>query len=1184
MASYLDLLQQTKPQFESPAKVFAKLKSKVQKEAMCAKDGNGPPNNAREEHRVNLKSPRKQQQRIWVTDEFDENQRFGSEAQPLILSPIKSPQKTSLYSYSDFIRKSLEETPPVVEMGLGCTRSERRFLESTAVSHPLFLTNHIHKEPPQVRDSDRFIVSSRTPLKVQPVESDCKSIASDEECAPLHQPVSTASAFSPMVKRLRKRKWEQQEFNKVNSTEEVRNEFTCQPRQRKAPALSEENTHSTWMNIRGCSADQPERIPENMFTPRKLVAERRCGVVLEKIPIMSPAKMFAYMKERESKRERRGVHEVINTTRDIFNAVNSLRSGDSPLSTPHSVAERDNSVFTDTSESDVPVSRRISESADCQSDADPAADALTSAVSAKPVLLEDPLVLNSPQILVPKRQEAVFKCNKWPKQATFPSESVIYLKKWFLRKNSKGLFVDGIHGEDNIPWNSNVIMHRVSKSTIKTISGRVYILVGKMNLKVESEFPRWFLKKFERGFPPNWKALYDKMLTESRDNQGRGRQKKSESSGIKSKQKSEASVINSSVKQQTSFMTPDSCPPMGASSSSMKVSRSGRVIKPPLEYWKGGRVILDAFMNVTIHECYNTSICNSEVNTTLSTGMSQEPVRVFLPCSEGEKEASVSLRKVKAPLHRRNRVKAKPDGNHSDFLEPAAELLRSPEEGAGRITRSGQKCPAKERELHVDTVLKHHSDNEKSSAQRSQKRSQGSCRASARLSKSKQAVINSPETPPVKILQQLSSNDELSIKRKKRGHSKDSRNAHRESKSSHSSAANNSPGSEEQNENREYSAQKSQKHGSHATRRPAKRVNTRKQMVTNPLDSPLVNDETSQNLSSDDELPMRRRRGRKGAHSKSSRNARSRPQPKHGSSSTKSEDSDNLMRHKPKHKSSKSTRAPAPTKTLAAPTQSSKKHSTNEGNIPPEHDEDKWTEAELMRLQEAVSYYPKHMANYWAKVARMVGTRTAEECHSQHTSQGASHTPAKKATKPKKKKMESPKAPDHPVISARAGTLKRKQQVRQFLETMPRDNVDDVFSSEYMQNKRFELRSLCSEDEEDLAVSDLEPLTPMPTRFPEVKTPQCLHITPGMMGSPNRDNDDKYVYQLQKRIKKNQFNACKLPPPSKSFTPTPSVKRTMRRCGNTENDTFVVWEMFPGNNEALSESEEEEDFYFSDND
>lgn len=46
---------------------------------------------------------------------------------------------------------------------------------------------------------------------------------------------------------------------------------------------------------------------------------------------------------------------------------------------------------------------------------------------------------------------------------------------------------------------------------------------------------------------------------------------------------------------------------------------------------------------------------------------------------------------------------------------------------------------------------------------------------------------------------------------------------------------------------------------------------------------------------------------------------------------------------------------------------------------------------------------------------------------------------------------------DHPVISAGVGTFKRKQQVRQFLEAMPREDVDDVFSSAYMQNKRFEV-------------------------------------------------------------------------------------------------------------------------------
>lgn len=118
------------------------------------------------------------------------------------------------------------------------------------------------------------------------------------------------------------------------------------------------------------------------------------------------------------------------------------------------------------------------------------------------------------------------------------------------------------------------------------------------------------------------------------------------------------------------------------------------------------------------------------------------------------------------------------------------------------------------------------------------------------------------------------------------------------------------------------------------------------------------------------------------------------------------------------------------------------------------------------------------------------------------------------------------------MISAGVGTLKRKQQVRHFLETMPKENVDDVFSCSYMQNKRFQVG--CSlhqcftpsqsqsvspsglsaqipstyesnlSDDPDITLRNVEPVTPMATGFPEVKTPQCLHITPGMMGSPNR--------------------------------------------------------------------------------
>lgn len=40
--------------------------------------------------------------------------------------------------------------------------------------------------------------------------------------------------------------------------------------------------------------------------------------------------------------------------------------------------------------------------------------------------------------------------------------------------------------EENIAWNSNIIAERVYHYAVKTITGRVYILDGKMNLNVDS--------------------------------------------------------------------------------------------------------------------------------------------------------------------------------------------------------------------------------------------------------------------------------------------------------------------------------------------------------------------------------------------------------------------------------------------------------------------------------------------------------------------------------------------------------------------------------------------------------------------------------------------------------------------------------------------------------------------------
>ena len=44
-----------------------------------------------------------------------------------------------------------------------------------------------------------------------------------------------------------------------------------------------------------------------------------------------------------------------------------------------------------------------------------------------------------------------------------------------------------------MPWNSNIIVDRVSDSVVKTVSGRVYVLLGKMNFTVNSgkSFSLW---------------------------------------------------------------------------------------------------------------------------------------------------------------------------------------------------------------------------------------------------------------------------------------------------------------------------------------------------------------------------------------------------------------------------------------------------------------------------------------------------------------------------------------------------------------------------------------------------------------------------------------------------------------------------------------------------------------------
>ncbi|XP_029972710.1 mis18-binding protein 1 isoform X2 [Salarias fasciatus] len=1166
MASHYYALQRPAPWLESPAKAFAKLKYKVQTETM-----------RRTEERPAAAGRPRRAGSVSTTASSGEL----SEARALTLSPIPSPPRTCGASGSG--SQTEEESPG--ESGGGRGRAPRAFLESTAV-----LT-----KPPQIRDFGGCDVSEIRG----------------------HHVFTEDSVVSPMKTRLRKRVLRP----RLRRTSGDKNHASCYSHRRKLPAARPEDRSeppppaASTDTRRGSVLDQsPPSSPVQMFpyacereSQRNLqrdgssrtfvlnggkadqflvrrledvnmrtAPERVTGgsdsshsecELTEDVPLralrddgplpnryharvaqntpMSPAKVFALMKDRENRRDPQKGPQLCRRELSHADEVQQLR--DAPHSKPEDSASRNTSE---------------SVCAHVPSDAEPSGNTAQSPAAAPlSTLLEDPLLLNSPQVFIPKR-EATALNSRWPSHIKLPSESVIYLKKWCLRKTKKGLYVDGIHCSENVHWNSNVIVERISKTVLKTVSGRIYILVGRMMKSVSSDFPQWLLKKFVNGFPSDWKRLFEKFQSESRNCRSGGRRKSDDGRRNTAKKKPEASSVR--AKKPLSPAGPS--PPLD----SAKVSRSGRLVIPPLDYWRGGRVVLDAHMNVTIHECYETTIPVPTALAIQPACPSEAPVR--LPPA-GDKGASAQ-RPTRGPRAKKPPASSSSPGPASKGSKTSKEEsppLQKPQ--VSRKVRSPEEPEAK--------VPQRRGRAEKSSRQKSNN-------PSTTVSRTRRNNLKSPEAA-VEISESSSSDEDCSHKRRgRRRRAPSSRGgavpgrAPPELLSSEESVQ--EPGKKRSAAQTKAKPSRSkrptaspetrsaeQRHGRHApeSSRPPQKAKRRKAEAPKAAD---MCEQKNSDQSSDDDFTHKRRNQRRRGTAPS----RAPPDP---------QSSEESVREPGKKRSAAPTKAkPSRTKRpTASPSSRRPKVRTGKAATQQDPDEDRWTEAELKRLQEAVSCYPRHTPGYWERVAGMVETRSAEQCHGRYTALESSQPPPQKATR---RKAEAPKAADVPLISARAGTLKRKQQVRQFLEAMPRDDMDDAFSSAHMQNKRVEIQTLCLNEDSDIVLSELEPLTPRSACFPEAKTPQCLHITPGMMGSPNRSNDDKYVFQLQKRMKKSRFDVQKRSRPSKKFTPTPSVKKPLRRCDQTGNDSFVVWEMFSGKELASPDSgeEEEEDFYFSDSD
>ncbi|XP_018087305.1 MIS18 binding protein 1 b isoform X3 [Xenopus laevis] len=170
---------------------------------------------------------------------------------------------------------------------------------------------------------------------------------------------------------------------------------------------------------------------------------------------------------------------------------------------------------------------------------------------------------------------------------------------------------------------------------------------------------------------------------------------------------------------------------------------------------------------------------------------------------------------------------------------------------------------------------------------------------------------------------------------------------------------------------------------------------------------------------------------------------------------------------------------------------------------------EEWTEKEVERLYKAISALPKHKNEFWVEVAMSVGSRSAEECQEKYLENQqsrASKAQSKKKPESRKKEQKGSGSEEKPLkITAKVGTLKRKQQMRQFLEQIPKDDHDDIFTATPFQSKRVKLPTFKASHEDDVfQLSNTDPTTPSSSLFPWAYTPQCDHISPGMLGSIHR--------------------------------------------------------------------------------
>ncbi|KAM6311304.1 mis18-binding protein 1 [Aegotheles albertisi] len=770
------------------------------------------------------------------------------------------------------------------------------------------------------------------------------------------------------------------------------------------------------------------------------------------------------------------------------------------------------------------------------------------------------------------------------------SEKNVCLTSWRIRvlDGNTAIYVEGKRKDKkNLVWHSNAIMERVAQNQVKTSSGSIYLLQGNIDAASmrKEGFPYRFIKRFTYGFSRKWKEYVEEFLEERRRKERKqnirgGENEDSDSvvcmavlknAGGSARDAKTPKTVNTTYEVPTKNTENTYITPKRNSTLNGEVyTRSGRHVKPPLHFWCGQREFVDRNLDVTVEEggtdYLSMMFSNEKFQGTTSSITKKNKQKEMKTTTETAKSQSKGKNNEKGASSKRA-PKATGSRETRHYVSDEEERDRTVEN-----TRTKPQPYVKLTPLNSEVLNKRYSSSRNSGMTKEKRGTeyrestmyQESYRYFLRSAKPGQDGHLTEKSSSKDVEEESSEDIPLSIKRKNKLLLNQETQNYKSSSNGRSSR---------DDANKESCEQRTVKHSA-----ASRNVPPRQSVPKSTAGSDLLEGKTPSSGSNTSRLLDGAVRTR----------GRTNPPTYLLVSDTESESSDEeYFQVKGKNSKVSDKKTNSEVSNTAKPSaaksrEPGRKMVRKSLELLPKA-ADGWSEKELQKLYRAIALFPKHKKGFWVEVAMAVGSRSAEECQQKYVEEKqAKHSKKHAKTTTASGKPEEKGKKEPVTINARVGTFKRKQQMRDFLDHLPKDNHDDIFTGTPFQSRRVELPTLRgSQDDgdDDFALMD-NPITPSSAVFPMAKTPQCEHISPGMLVPINRNDCDRHVFRMQKNTQGSRGTWDKVKKSAGGVLGTPASHRARFRTGEKAPQNHVIGKLF-GAEPADASDEEQDDSYSS---